>query len=120
MATESRKKTIVKGVKPEPAALSYDKEKEFEETISPILEKLTHACLANRIPFFCSFCTKNDKKKSEYISEGVSPETLDIQLADNFFDRMLMVVNGFDTIPRDIEEGEDDSPSDRAAKMMTE
>lgn len=121
MATERKTtKTTVKGTKPSPASLIYDKESVYNETIAPLVEKLTHACIVNRIPFFASFCVKNDKKSSEYVSSGVSPETLGIKIADNFFDRMLMVVNGFVTIPRDVPEDEEEMCSVRASKMISD
>lgn len=98
----------------------FDKREIYETKIEPLVNKLADFCMMQRIPFFFACCVANDKKNSEYKYDGNSPEMLGLKLNDQFFDKMLLVIHGFDVETSEVVHLNDGGVSDRAKSMMSD
>lgn len=78
--------------------MDFNKRK-HEEELKNKIQELTKYCMFNGIPLFVTACIDDNGKKSEYISEMVSPDVLDVNLSDNRFPKYVNIGLGFDTVP---------------------
>ena len=110
-------KTTVSAAAPKSASI-FDKSEVYEQKILPKLEELADLCMVNRLPFFFACCVGNDKNGTMYRYDGNSPELLSLTINHNFFDKMLLIIHGFDVVPPAADVIDEDSVSDRAKRMM--
>jgi len=82
---------------------AFNKEKEYEEKVLPILNELKKVCSAERIPMFASFAVKNTAKNTEYKSSVAVTVNDDIILTKDYIREYINIQNGFKTIYEDIE-----------------
>lgn len=73
----------------------YNKTEDYERIIQPIVSELIIECQKLGIPMFFSTAISNSNAMTEYKSEMVSPEMLDVSLTDDKITPMLLVLNGF-------------------------
>jgi len=83
----------------------YDKTKDFEEEILPLVEKLRQICSLNDIPFFFSAAITNDSSGTEYRTIALTPSITGTGLKKDYFKDFINVTNGFYTIPPEKEDG---------------
>lgn len=77
----------------------FDKKEIFEKEIEEKMTELKLLCNKYRCPMFVSVCVKNDKKRTEYVSDMVGAYSNDIHLMDDKIPKFVNVLNGFDTVP---------------------
>lgn len=77
---------------------TFDRSSSFSSRIAPEIEKLINLCVLNEIPIFIAACPASDAKSSTYKFAGVSGETFNYRLANDFFGKMICVMKGFDTV----------------------
>lgn len=78
--------------------MTFDK-KEYEEELKEKIQDLAKFCMFNKIPLFVTACVSNDETDTEYFSEMISPDVLNLKLTDNRFPKYVNVGLGFETVP---------------------
>lgn len=81
------------------AVTEFNKSAVFNKDIQEKLHELKALCKKEGIPFFFSACVKNEKGKSVYENDMLSPEVCGEKL---FLDNIAKYCNvsiGFDTVP---------------------
>lgn len=76
----------------------FDKEKLYEEKIAPLVNDIKLICNLENIPFFTTFCIKNNNKGTNYITEGILTGSREIKLKDDRIIKHTLIQNGFDAI----------------------
>jgi len=82
----------------------FDRTKEYEEEIVDLVFKLRSTCNRVGIPMFLSMCVKNDEHETVYKNEMVGAASTGIKLTDDKLVKFVNVLNGFDTVPKAVEE----------------
>lgn len=80
----------------------FDKTKEYEEEILDLVTKLRIACNRNKIPMFVSVCIKNNDKETVYKNDMVGAASSGIKLKDDKLVKFVNVLNGFNTVPKNL------------------
>lgn len=78
--------------------MEYNKTDAFKQDIQPLVEKIKIFCSQNGIPMFMAFCVANDKEKSSYFYDTISPTVHEIDLIDDKFPKFLGVCAGCDVM----------------------
>lgn len=73
-------------------------------TLEDILKELKEHCLLNSLPFFLCVATET-RKEVKYISDGIMPASMNLELEDDKITRLNKVL--FEDIPTIIESGND-------------
>lgn len=81
----------------------FDKTEEFEKNIRPELDKLVTLCSKYNVPFYATFCVKNNEEKSEYVSDAMCTGSKDIVLKEDRIKKSLLLSQGFNVTMNDIE-----------------
>lgn len=76
----------------------YDKKKEYQATVAPLVKKLDALCKELGIPYFFAAAVKSDEEDTEYINEGRSPITLGYYLKEDIIVDHLKLCSGFRVI----------------------
>ena len=76
----------------------YNKTKEYNEQIKPLLEKLDMACERLSVPYFATFATENSDTETKYQNSSRTPAPLKLELADNKIIDHIKVLNGFEVV----------------------
>ena len=79
----------------------FNKEKLYNNEIKNKIEEIKNICSINDIPFFATFCIKNNETNSTYVSEGVATGSRNIELVDDKIVKHLCVQNGFKVLPNE-------------------
>ena len=72
----------------------YDHEELYNTNILPLILKIKEICRLNKIPFYCSCAVKNKDDVTEYKHDGVMTGSAEVNLFDDRFENILMVLNG--------------------------
>ena len=75
--------------------MDFDKTKDYEREVAPILIKLEDACEKARIPYFYCVCKKAEGDAREYAKNALSPSVLGIADSGNEIDQHMAVSAGF-------------------------
>lgn len=76
----------------------FDRTKDYEEKIEPILLELNRQCVICGIPYFGAFCVKEQDGKTSYKNVLYSANTVGVVLTDDQLSKHINVANGFDTV----------------------
>lgn len=91
-ATQSRRSG-----KPESGRLSLSKTaSEIKKACKPLLDELEYSCMVCQIPFYFSGCV--DLEPPAYITRGVPPYTVDVELHENQIRDNLLIGRGFEAV----------------------
>ena len=85
----------------------FNKEKEYERDIEPLIRNLKELCNDHKIPFFVTCAVKDDGKKTTYKSEVIDPAFFDLDPVSDRIKDHINVMNGFTTIypqPEELDE----------------
>lgn len=74
--------------------VEYDKIKEYENNIEPVVAKLKEVCTLARIPMFVTCAVKNNSKETKYKNEIVHG-IVGIKLRDDRIADILLRISGF-------------------------
>ena len=74
----------------------YDHSKAFKEECLPYIVKIKQFCMARGIPFYMTYATANDKKRTEYITSKQMPPECDTELTDDRLRRIILSELGFE------------------------
>lgn len=79
----------------------YNKKKEFEKEILPLLDEVRKKCMLMQIPFFYSTAVANEDNTTDYVSDGILTGSFDIILYDDKFTNFLLAIQekGFRVVP---------------------
>ncbi len=77
----------------------YNKEGVYTEKILPLVNQIKVICMKENIPFIYSFATENSEKKTTYENDALFPVPLGVNLTDDVFGKILLVLNGADVEP---------------------
>lgn len=77
---------------------NYDKSKDYQTSIAPLVKKLDELCKELSIPYFFSAAVKSSEKETEYVNECRSPITMNIFLKDDLIVDHLKLCSGFRVI----------------------
>lgn len=72
----------------------FDKKKEYNSYIKPIVEKLIRECNARKIPVIVSVAVKDDGKKTEYERDVITAAGCEIRLSQDRFPKILNMLAG--------------------------
>ena len=78
----------------------FDRTKDYEERLKPILKELNRLCVISGIPYFASFCVKEKDGKTSYKNVLYSTNSISAVLSDDQICKHINVANGFDTVLR--------------------
>lgn len=73
----------------------YNKKKEFEEEVKPIIMQLLSITAARDMPCFVTVAVENTDKKTTYESTAVTPASINIELTDDKIKDHMLIRNGF-------------------------
>lgn len=73
---------------------NFNKEQVYANEIFPLICEIKSICGLNEIPFFCSCAVANENNKTEYRHDGVLTGSLEVDLYDNRFENLLLVLQG--------------------------
>lgn len=76
----------------------FDKTKEFENKIEPMIRELIKTCKFYEVPLFVTACTKSEKEKTSYRNFHVSTAINNQNLTDDQIRKHILIANGFDAI----------------------
>lgn len=83
-------------------ATVFNKKKEYEKEVYPIIEQLYAKCAELELPMFTAVCVANNNTKTEYEYETLLA-ALQLDLKDNQIAKMLYSFNGFEVnLPDDV------------------
>ena len=77
----------------------FDKTKEYENQIEPLIRQLSAICLLQSLPMFVSVAIRDDGETTEYRNQMNGSASQGIRLADDQIVKHVNVANGFDTMP---------------------
>lgn len=80
----------------------YDKKKIYDSEIAPLVKQLKEICARECIPFFSTFAIANKPGKTKYKHEGVLTGSLGMELDDDVFERLLLVLCGGKVTPKGV------------------
>lgn len=86
----------------------FDKKKEYNEYVAPLIEQLKMRCEAHDIPMYVSCCIRSKENETEYVSDAVCTGSKNVELFDDQIEKHLCVSNGFLVSPPGFQ---DDMPS---------
>lgn len=75
----------------------FDRTKDYNEKIKPILKELNRMCVICGIPYFGAFCIKEQDGKTSYKNVLYSANSMSTILSDDQICKHINVANGFDT-----------------------
>ena len=78
----------------------FDKEKEYEEQILPLMNALKVACNELAMPMFVSVCSSNSEKNTTYHSDMIPSVSNNIHLKKDIIPDFVNITNGFTTVWR--------------------
>ena len=82
----------------------YNKKKEYQTEIAPVIMELKELCSKHGIPMFFAAAYKNTEKETYYIYEMLMAAS-NRKLADNQIHALLLSINGFQIdYPEDVKE----------------
>jgi len=76
----------------------FDKQDIYERYIKNKIEEISIICRKNNIPFFASFCVKNDTDDSVYRNELLSAGGANIALADDKMAEYIKITRGYKAV----------------------
>ena len=76
----------------------FDKTKEFESKIEPIIRELIKMCKFYEVPLFVTACTKSKKEKTSYRNFHVSTAINNQNLTDDQIRKHVLIANGFEAM----------------------
>lgn len=78
--------------------MTYDKSSVYASDIEPLVKKLTALCYEKGLPCFVSVAlSNNDEGWTDYASDLVSSDKVNVELNDDHISRHVNVLNGFHT-----------------------
>ena len=77
----------------------YNQAKLYKDSIYPLISEIKKICKINKIPFMCTCAVANTSEGTVYRHDGVPTGSLEVNLCDDQFERLLCVMNGFDVRP---------------------
>lgn len=79
--------------------MEYNKNKEYNTDIKPLVQELALKCRIANIPCFITVAVTNTENETEYINEAVTPYSVGLKLTDDKIVDHINVFNGFRTVP---------------------
>lgn len=80
----------------------FDKKKEYEEEIKPLINQVMIKCMSYNIPMYATFAVTNSDAGTVYQSH-LYHSTVGTELKEDLFNTLLLSINGFeDDLPEDI------------------
>ena len=76
----------------------FDKKKEYQTSIAPLVKKLDTLCKELDIPYFFSAAVAGNEEDTEYANECRSPLTMELYLKNDLIVDHLKVCSGFRVI----------------------
>lgn len=78
--------------------MTYNKSTIYHTEIEPVVKKLTALCYEKGLPCFISVAlANNDEGWTDYASDLVSPDKVNVELNDDHISRHVNILNGFHT-----------------------
>ncbi len=78
----------------------YSKARVYDKEIMPKIREIKDICARERIPFLTSFAIENDMDKTLYKHDGIFTGSLGMNLADNKFEKFLVVLCDGEVVPK--------------------
>ena len=72
----------------------FDAKQLYDKKIHPLVEEIRKICIVAKVPFFITTVVKSTKNSTEYKNDGILTGSNEIHLADDKFERFLMVCRG--------------------------
>jgi len=76
----------------------FDKQDMYERYLKSKVEEISIICRKNNIPFFVSFCVKNNEEGSEYKNELLSAGGINVILADDKLAEHIKITRGYKAV----------------------
>lgn len=76
----------------------YNHTKEFKDECLQAIVQIKQFCVARGIPFYMTFATANDDKKTEYITSKQLPPECGTELQDDKLRKIVLAEHGFDLL----------------------
>lgn len=77
----------------------FDKNKEYQEHILPLVKEILLYCDEYHIPVFMTFAVSDNGKQTEYATEMISAVAAAEKLKDDQLVKHAAVVSGFEVVP---------------------
>ena len=77
----------------------FDKNKEYQEHILPLVKEVLLYCDEYHIPVFMTFAVSDNGKQTEYATEMISAVAAAEKLKDDQLVKHAAVVSGFEVVP---------------------
>lgn len=91
----------------------FDKQKDFEDEVLPLIKKLSLACIKHNLPMILSVATSDDGKKTKYYNTQLSSTTCNRVLSKDQLADIVLVMRGYvPTNPSEIRSITDDFETD--------
>ncbi len=83
----------------------YNADKETMAEIAEHVAELKKICNKNKMPFFISVAIEENGSETKYMSDILTPTTLNQNLTNDKITKMINVINGFDVVyPNKVED----------------
>ena len=91
----------------------FNKQKDFEEEILPLIKQLSLACIKHNLPMILSVATSDDGNITKYYNTQLSSTTCNRKLSRDQLSDIVLVMRGYvPTNPSEIRTIEDDFETD--------